>query len=485
MFKRITAILLAVFALCIPFTAFADESTDANDDPTTENIIVIKNLNTGNNLPLKSGDSRVFQTGVAARLMTALVAFECIEDVKAKISVPFCASDKDLRGSGSYIGFVYSEANDAQTLEDFLSAALVSSATDACLSLAVAAMRKQAGETMDYSRNYAAAATASTKERAYLNDFVELMNKRAAEIGCTNTVFTSCTGLQDGKSRTTAEDIALIAAAVCGHGKLYEISDKASYTLSTGSNQIFTKNALKSDQNLKGYRLENVKGMAVGYLYRQNPSGDAPDPYCVVTTAESGGLSYVFVCINTTAMTTFDEEGKRQQSAEISTYKTIHQFLPWALASFKYVTVVSPYSAIATIPVKAGKGRDSVTIIARDVIELLVTKDINPETDIKVEYSDISGLSLTAPVAEGQEVGRVKVYLKGELVGETPLVTNDGIMESSALSAVARVKAVLTSKFMLKIYKWALIIFGAYILIVLGLFIYRVVRKYIEAGKGD
>ena len=479
MFKRVAALLLALLALSPALLAYAEGSADQEaDDPETENIIVIKNLNTGNNLPLKSGESRTFQTGVAARLMSALVAFECIEDVKAKMSVPFCASDKSLRGGGSYIGFAYSEANDAQTLEDFLSAALVSSATDACLALAVGAMRHKAGETMDYSHNYAEAAKASTKERAFLNDFVALMNSRAIELGCTNTVFTSCTGVADGKSRTTAEDIALIAAAVCSHGKLYEISNKASYTLSTGSNQIFTKNALRSEYNLKGYRLDNVKGMTVGYL-------EAPNAYCVITTAESGGLSYVFVCINTTAVSTPTEEGEKTYSAEISAYKTVRSFLPWALASFRYHTVVSPYTAIATVPVKAGKGRDSVTIIARDVIELLVTKDINIETDIRVEYTDITDLVLTAPVAEGQEVGKVSVYLKGELVGESPLITNDGVMESGALSAVDKVHSLLTGNFMKKIYKWMLIIFAAYLVVVFFMFVYRVVRKYIEAGRAE
>lgn len=479
MFKKAFAVLLALLMLCCPLCAFAEESGGTTEDePTTENIIVIKNLNSGNNLPLKSGESKIFGAGIAARLMSALVAYECIEDVNAAISVPFCASDVNLRGSGSYMGFSYSEANDALTLEDLLSAALVSSATDACLALAVAAMRYKAGETTDYSHNYSDAAAASVRERAYLNDFVELMNSRAAELGCTNTVFTSCTGLSDEKSRTTAEDIALIAAAVCTHSKLYSISDKASYTLSTGSNQIFTKNALKSEYNLKGYRLENVKGMMAGYL-------QSPNAYCVITTAESSGLSYVFVCINTTATSSTGVDGEKQYSAEISAYKTIHEFLPWALASFKYYTAVSPYTAIATVPVKAGKGRDSVTIIARDVIELLVTKDIDPETDISVVYTDIAGLTLTAPVAEGQEVGKVSVYLKGELVGESALVTNDAVMESGALSAVDKIKNFLSGDFMKKIYKWVIIIAAAYIATMIGMFIYRVVRKYIEASRGD
>jgi len=478
MLKKLTALFLALFTmLATGVTAFAEESADkAEEEPATENILVIKNLNSGNNLNIKSGTSRSFQAGVAARLMTALVAYECFQSKSTPVSVPFCASDESLRGAGSYIGFKYSEASDALTVEDLLSAALVSSATDACLSLAVGAMRQKAGERVDYSHDYAAAASASTKERGYLNDFVNLMNKRAAELGCTNTLFTNCTGVSDPKSKTTAEDIALIAAAVCDHAELYAISDKSSYYLSTGSNQIYTKNALKSSYNLKGYTLENVKGMTVGYL-------QGPDNYCVITTAESGGLAYVFVCINTTATAVSSPEGEKSYAAEISAYKTIHAFLPWAVKAFKYLTVVSPFNAVATVPVKAGKGQDSVTIVAKEQIELLVTKDINPETDISVVYTDLSGLTLNAPVAEGQEVGKVYVYLKGEEVGSTTLITNDGVAESAALSLVDKLQNALTSPFMLKVYKWALYLFALYLLVIFVMFVYRVVRKYIAAGK--
>ncbi len=477
MFKRLAAFTLALLVLLFTgITVFADESADTEPEPETENILVIKNLNSGNNLNIKSAPSRTFQAGVAARLMTALVAYECIGSGSVKLSVPFCASDETLRGSGSYIGFKYSEANDPMTAEDMFTAALVSSATDACLTLAVTAMRFKAGETTDYSHNYSAAATASTKERGYLNDFIALMNTRAAELGCKSTVFTNCTGASDPKSKTTAEDIAIIAAAVCENSELLAMSDKSSYYLSTGSNQIYTKNALKSSYNLKGYTLEGVKGLTVGYL-------QGPDNYCVVTTAESSGLSYVFVCINTTASSAAATDGSKTYAAEISAYKTIHEFMPWAVKAFQYLTVVSPFNAVATVPVKAGKGQDSVTVVPKEKIELLITKDIDPDTDISVVYTDITGLTLTAPVAEGQEVGTVYVYIKGEQVAQTTLVTNDGVAESTALSLVDKIENGLTSKFMLKVYKWGLYFLGAYLLVIFGMFIYRIVRKYIAAGK--
>lgn len=479
MLKRLTAIVLAFITVAaLGITAFCtDTSTTDKEVPSTDNVLVIRNLNSKTNLNLNASSGKSFQAGVAARLMTALVAYESFERKDIKVSVPFCASDATLRGSGSYIGFKYSEESNPLTVEDLLSAALVSSATDACLSLAVAAMRYKSGETVDYSHNYSAAATASTKERGHLNDFVALMNKRAESLGCTGTRFTNCTGVSDPDSRTTAEDIALIAEAVCGYSELYAISDKQSYSLSTGSNLIHTKNALKSEYNLKGYVNKRVKGMIVGYL-------QGPDNYCVVATAESAGLTYVFVCVNTTAAyVPPTEEGQKTYAAEISAYTTVNKFLPWAVESFQYLTVVSPFTAVATVPVRSGKGQDSVTVVPKEQIELLVAKDINPDTDITVVYPDLSDLTLTAPVAEGQEVGTVFVYLRGEQVGQTALITNDGVAESAALSMVDKVKNALTSDYMKKIYKWAFYLVLVYIAFIFLHFVYRVVRKYIEAGK--
>ena len=467
MTKRFLAVLLALTALfSLWLCAYAD-GPDAGADPSTENILVIKNLNSGNNLILNSAPSRFFQAGVAAKLMTALLAYEKIGELDTKISVPFCAGDEKLRGSTSYMGFKYAENDAPMTLEDLLNAALLSCASDACLTLAVAAVRFSAGEATDLSGNHDAAYAASAKELGYLAEFTRLMNERARELGCTGTVFTNCAGVSDAASRTTAEDIAQIAAAVRGHTALFELSDQASYSFSGSKQQVFTKNALKSSYTLKGYTLDNARGMIAGFLQMDN--------YCVVTAAESDGLFYIFVAVSATA-----DPGERY-SAEDSAYTTVHTFLPWALSSFYYKAVLSPLTAVATVSVKAGANRDRVTIIARDTVELLLTKDIDEETDISVVYPEFT--ELTAPVAEGQEVGVAYVYLKGVLVGQSALVTNDGVAESAALSAFEKVKDVMTSSLMKRIYKWGLVILAAYVLLNIVLFFYRLVRKYIEAGK--
>lgn len=50
--------------------------------------------------------------------------------------------------------------------------------------------------------------------------FVQMMNDRAAQLGCTNTVFTNPTGLPDENQHTTAHDMALIMKAAIDNESL-------------------------------------------------------------------------------------------------------------------------------------------------------------------------------------------------------------------------------------------------------------------------
>ena len=476
MTKRLFVCLLAFFMLCaLPLGAFSAENTaaEAEKDPTTENILVIKNVETGNNLPLQSGNSTVHQAGVAAKLMTALLSYEILKDAPGKISVPFCASDTDLRGNSNYLGLTYKEDSMSLTLTDLLCAATVSAANDACVTLAVAAMRYESGESLDHYNNYNAAVSASLMERAHINSFVARMNDRAKDLGCTKTHFTNCNGLNDGASTTTAEDIALIAEAILAYPELTDIMDKVSYKLSTGGNEIKSKSAFKvSTSTIQGYtKIENLKNMMVGF------TGDGA--FCAIASAEDNGLTYIFVTLAES-----ESVGKTYEQAQISGYDTVKTFVPWALGSFKYMEVVSPLVAYETLTVKSGKNSDRVTIVPAEKLELLITKDIDPASDIKVtasyEYEE-----LTAPIDKGMKVGTVIVTLKGEEIGRVDLVTNAGVEASEMLSLLDRIIQFLNSEPMKKVYLCGLVLLGGYLVLNLALFIYRIVRKYMAASKAE
>lgn len=61
--------------------------------------------------------------------------------------------------------------------------------------------------------------------------FVQKMNDRAQELGCTNTVFTNPTGLPDDNQHTTAHDLALIMQAAISNDSFRTISGATSYTI--------------------------------------------------------------------------------------------------------------------------------------------------------------------------------------------------------------------------------------------------------------
>ena len=62
--------------------------------------------------------------------------------------------------------------------------------------------------------------------------FVQMMNQRAAELGCTNTVFTNPTGLSDENQHTTAHDMALIMQAAMENETFRTIAGAFLYYLS-------------------------------------------------------------------------------------------------------------------------------------------------------------------------------------------------------------------------------------------------------------
>ena len=60
--------------------------------------------------------------------------------------------------------------------------------------------------------------------------FVQIMNTRAQELGCTNTVFTNPTGLPDENQHITAHDMALIMEAAMANDTFRTIAATTSYT---------------------------------------------------------------------------------------------------------------------------------------------------------------------------------------------------------------------------------------------------------------
>ena len=150
------------------------------------------------------------------KMMTTLLVGE-YRSTELATSITWQTSD-DLASGLSQVGF---QDGDVVTWNDIIHGILMVSGGDACQ----AAAREIGNELLGVS---------STSESGYAR-FVERMNERAAELGCESTEFSNAHGAEQHK--TTARDMAVIAAACFQNATIQARALDTSYTISvTGAN---------------------------------------------------------------------------------------------------------------------------------------------------------------------------------------------------------------------------------------------------------
>lgn len=136
------------------------------------------------------------------KIMTALLILEKASDLNAEITFTDVITP-DLEPGNSTIN---AQVGEVLTIEQCLYAILLASANEVCTQMAV----------------YTAGSVTA---------FTDMMNQRAAELGCINTNFTNANGLPDPNHYTTAHDLALILAEAVKNETFCRIAGAASYTI--------------------------------------------------------------------------------------------------------------------------------------------------------------------------------------------------------------------------------------------------------------
>lgn len=127
--------------------------------------------------------------------------------------------------------------------------------------------------------------------------FIDMMNERAAELGCTNTHFNNCNGLPDENHTTSTRDMALIAQAAYENAAFRQIMSTKQYTIpptNKHSTETYLYNhhqmisANKTTANLYEYALGGKTGYTSVALNT------------LVTYAQKDGMTLICVVMNCT-----------------------------------------------------------------------------------------------------------------------------------------------------------------------------------------
>lgn len=289
-FKKIHSGLIALGLCCSLFlqtpVLAAEETADAasvsaistNDiagwpqgPDITSTAAVIMEDSTNTTLYAKNMD-QVLYPGATVKVMTTLLALE-----NTQLSDQVTMTATGVSGVTDGGANISAQIDEIFTVEQCLYAIMLASANDVALQLA-----EHIGGSVD--------------------GFVQMMNARAAELGCTNTVFTNPTGLPDENQHTTAHDMALIMKAAADNESFQTIASTASYTIPatnvSGGDRVLTNNFSMLANNNAAY-YQYCTGGREGYT---EASGST-----LVCSAQKNGITLIAVVLQGTSGTTATE----------------------------------------------------------------------------------------------------------------------------------------------------------------------------------
>ena len=370
--KAACLILTIISAVCLGKVDVkaADYWPDAPE--TLSPSVILMEESTGTILYEKNSDEAHYPASIT-KIMTTLLALE-----NGNLSDMVTFSDDAINNTeGSGIARDYGEQ---MTLEQCLYGVMLESANECAYAVA-----EHVGGTVE--------------------NFVDMMNAKAKELGCTNTHFANPHGLQDENHYTTAHDMALIAQAAYQNETFRIIIGTKMYTIPP-TNKHAEETVLRNHHDmLCTYHNANRK-----YLY----------PYCVggktgytatanstlVTYAEKDGMTLICVVMNTQSPNQFID--------------TVNLF-DYAFDNFQVLNVAendTDYSAETTVD--NGNLNNIAPFVELDkeaVIVLPKTAEFS-DTSSSVEYNDsdpeIAG-SITYTYA-GRNVGKADIKTTGVVV---------------------------------------------------------------------
>lgn len=496
--RRAAALLVAAALFCslaMPASAegFAfNWDSDQNSAPHCESIFML-NLDTDTVVyTLNPDEERPIAS--LTKIMTYIVAYENIPDIEtAIITMPQSVQD-ELEGTGSSVAEM--APGESFTGLDLLYMMMVQSGNNAALTLAkyvdslyetgqlrpqttaTPAPEASAGEDTGSAASAVTAAAsagseASSEDRddpeaaaptpgtlygygagsgdgdaagefdpAYpdytgTSYFVQLMNAKAAELGCTHTHFVNPHGLHHRNHFSTAREMAIITKYAMTLPNFTEITGSTGYDYTvqnTGEQRwVGTTNKLltnyQDDASGLVYYYQSATGIKTGSL---NESG-----YCISASATANGYTYIAVALGSPYI---NEDGSRNYvHGEMLDVRSLFR---WAVANLEKRTVLMKDEVASSVNLRYAWRQDTLQLVAGENATVMLPSSIN---DSSILITADVPESVEAPIRKGEAIGTAVMTYAGETIAVVPLVAAESVDRSEVIHVLKEGQDVMSS----------------------------------------
>ena len=367
-----------------PAAVAAKKEPPRNKDEPVINAphAILIDAENGGELYERDPDKLIFPASLA-KLMTAEYVFHLIKEGKVNLTDEYSVSENAWRkgGAPSHTSTMFAALNSKVPVDDLLHGMIIQSGNDACIVLAEGIAGTEA-------------------------DFAVQMTQRAREIGLQKSVFTNSNGLPDPGTKVTTRELAMLARdIILNYPEMYKIFGQPEYTW----NKIRQQN-----RNPLLGSVEGADGLKTGF------TGDAG--YGLVGSAVQNGLRLIVV-VN-------GEKDAKERGDEAK------KLLDWGFRSFEERNLFAEGQIVGSAKVFGGAS-GSVPLQATGLVHLLVPKIGGERLIARVTYQG----PIPAPIAQGQQIGLLKVWRDDKLVLQVPLKAAvnvpKGNMSQRAIDGVA------------------------------------------------
>ena len=377
------------------------------------------------------------------KVMTGLLVIEAINRGELSADQVITASSTFSQGLSIYGSSQNIKAGEQMTVKDLLYCMLVASANEACNILAEAVAGSQSA-------------------------FVERMNQRAAELGCTGTHFVNAHGLHDDNHYTTAYDIYLMVREGMKHELFRTITSTDEYwvpaTNLSEQRHFFSTNYLLSAKKIPGYTYSKATGVKTG-------STDEAG-HCLVSAAEDGDRHLIAVVMGAENIMENGLVTERQVFTESK------RLLEWGFSNFSRQTLLTAGMPVQEVAVTLSKEAEYVMVVPAQGLEATLPNDLSPD---QFRQSISLPDSVVAPVEEGQVLGTLTLSYDGEEYGTVDLVARNSVALSTWLYRQQQLDQ-LFSHWWVKLL--LVVVLAAMVILLLRLTLFRRNRRYGSSSAG-
>ena len=315
-------------------------------------------------------------TSVASltKMMGLIITFETIEKGALSYDEIITVSQNAKEMGGTQI---YLDTGEKISVDDLLKGIVMASANDAMVALAER--------------------IAGTEEA-----FVNLMNKKAKEMGLKNTNFKNCTGFDEEGHFSTAYDMALVAAELLKHEDVLKYSNTyEDYIRQNTDNKTWIVNTNKL---VRFY--DYVDGLKTGY------TDDAGS--CIVATAKKDNLRLIAIGLG------YSNKNTRNQ-------ETI-SLLDYGFNQYEASILYKKGDVIGHSKVEKAKEEINL-VLSEDIIILNKRTEERESYDYEIEMDNIN-----LPIKKGDKVATLNIKKGNEIVKKVTLVAEKDIDKQSFIS---------------------------------------------------